>query len=367
METPLSPARASQYLHFGPSPEPGAGERFNLNFIGGAIMAATSAYRVPPVVAALAHDRTPAVTGTTHAVPAWEQDHVGQTAFRCRGAMLSVQNCAPGPRAYCADHVWQITLGETALIFGNAPTAFPREWQWYCGAFTAESVLDGFARGARGGLHPLWVPGNMPPGHAGDLRPGYWQGHPQSPRAFGSGRAACIIYQLRADAPLPWTHLFFPRAAFDEVHTEGRWIFARKGEGYAAIWTSTPGVWTTTGTWAERELKIPAPCSGTLAFVGDRELDDSFEAFVARARQLAPTWDQATATLTATLPGDHEPLVVAHDTGATQAGRPLSTRLARVSTPWGSLPLGELAFTLATPHGSYALDLREIESPAGIA
>ena len=362
METPLSPARALQYLHFGPSPEAGAGPRFNLNFIGGAIVAATSAYRVPPVIATLAHDRTPAVSGTTHTVPAWDQDHVGQTTFRCRGAMVSAQNCAPGPRAYCADHVWQITLGEQAVIFGNAPTAFPPEWQWYRGTFTAESVLDGYTRGVRGDLHPLWVPGNMPPGHAGDLRPGYWQGHPQSPRSYGAGRAAFIIYRLPADASLPWTHLYFPRAAFDEIIHDGHWIFARKGDGYAAIWTSTPGIWTTTGAWADRELKIPAPCNGTVAFVGDRQLDGAFDAFIVRARSLAPTWDRANAALSATLPGERQALVVDHDTGATRAGRPLSTRHARITTPWGSLPLGQLSFTLVSPHGEYALNLGHLEA-----
>lgn len=362
METPLSPARPLQYLHFGVSPERSTGERFNLNFIGGAIVAATSSYRVPPAIAALAHDRTPTVSGTTHVVPAWDQDHMGQTTFRCRGALLSAQNCAPGPRAYCADHVWQVTLGEQAVIFGNAPTAFPADWQWYRGAFTSESVLDGFASGVRGDLHPLWVPGNMPPGHAGDLRPGYWQGHPQSPRSFGAGRVAFVIYKIPADAPLPWTHLFFPRAAFDDVRTDGHWIFARKGEGYVAIWTSTPGAWTATGTWAGCELKIAAPCNGTLAFAGDHELDGSFDAFVVRAKQLAPTWDQTSATLAATLSGDNEPVVVSHDTGASRAGVALSTRHARETTPWGSLPLGELAFSLATPHGDYRLDLREISA-----
>jgi hypothetical protein len=201
----------------------------------------------------------------------------------------------------------------------------------------------------------------MPPGHAGDLRPGYWQGHPQSPRSFSTGRTAFVIYKLPPGAPLPWTHLFVPRAAFDEMRADGHWIFARKNDGYAAIWTSTPGVWTSSGTWAEVELKIPSPCNALFAFVGDRELDGTFEAFIARAKQIAPTWDPSSATLAGILPGESEPLVVAHDTGASRTGRELSTRRARITTPWGSLPLGQLAFTLETPHGDYALDLRQID------
>jgi hypothetical protein len=360
METALSPSRALQYLHFGDSPEESANARdprFNLNFIGGVIMTATSRYRVPSPIVAVANDRSPATSGVTHTVPAWDQDHVGQTTFRSRGALLSAQSTAPGPRAYCADHVWQITLGETALIFGNAPTAFPPEWQWYREAFTAESVLDGFARGVRGDLHPLWVPGNMPPGHAGDLRPGYWQGHPQAPRCFGAGRTAFVLYKLPPNSPLPWTHLFFPRAAFDELRTEGNWIFARKNSGYAAIWTSETGVWSTTGTWANRELKIPAGCNGTLCFAGDSELDGDFDAFVARAKQLDPAWDASKPSLSANLTGELRRIVVDHDAGATLDGQPLSTRGARISTPWGSLPLGELAFRLKTPYGEWSLDL----------
>ncbi|MBI2511156.1 MAG: hypothetical protein HYV96_04210 [Opitutae bacterium] len=392
METPVSPARALQYLHFGPSPEsdsrwsaltptrfpdadteqrvgvnalhppPATNDdrHFNVNFIGGVIVGATSTYRVPHAIAELAHDRTPTVSSATHIVPAWDQDHVGQTTFRCRGAMLSAQNCAPGPRAYCADHVWQITLGERAVIFGNAPTAFPPEWQWYREAFTSESVLAGYAGGIRGNLHPLWVPGNMPPGHFGDLRPGYWQGHPQSPRSFAARRAAFVIYRLPPAAPLPWTHVFFPRAEFDEVRATGNWIFARKGEGYAALWTSAPGVWTERGTWVGVELKIPAADTALFALVGDREIDGAFDTFIERACAAAPVWDAARATLAATPPGETERLEVRHDTGASRGGQPIATRSARVATPWGSLPLGELAFRLQAPGGDYAFDLRHL-------
>ena len=105
---------------------------------------------------------------------------------------------------------------------------------------------------------------------------------------------------------------------------------------------------------------IPALCSGTLVFVGDRLLDGMFADFIVQARRLSPTWDGASATLSAMLPGESEPLVVNHDTGASRGGHPLQTRRARITTPWGSLPLGTLAFSLATPYGDYSMDLREI-------
>jgi hypothetical protein len=53
--------------------------------------------------------------------------------------------------------------------------------------------------------------------------------------------------------------------------------------------------------------------------------------------------------------------MVVHDTGAHRGGRSLVTKGARVATPWGALPLGGLAFMLATPHGSHTIDLRELD------
>jgi hypothetical protein len=99
-----------------------------------------------------------------------------------------------------------------------------------------------------------------------------------------------------------------------------------------------------------------------LCFVGDSELDGDFAAFVVRAKQLDPAWDAAKPSLSAKLPGEVHRTVVDHDSGATLAGQPLSTRGARISTPWGSLPLGELAFQLKTPHGDWSLDLTKVKT-----
>jgi len=81
-----------------------------------------------------------------------------------------------------------------------------------------------------------------------DGKPGYWTGEASMPRSAQFERTAIHIYQPAWDEttdPLLWsvfgyrdyTHAYVPQDHFDEVAQDGNWTFARKGDGYIALWS----------------------------------------------------------------------------------------------------------------------------------
>ena len=89
---------------------------------------------------------------------------------------------------------------------------------------------------------------------AEDGRPGYWTGEASMPRSAQHERAAIHIYQPAWDETTdellwgvfgyqPFTHAYVPQDRFDEVAQEGRWTFARKGDGWIALWSWRTPTW----------------------------------------------------------------------------------------------------------------------------
>ncbi len=81
-----------------------------------------------------------------------------------------------------------------------------------------------------------------------DNSPGYWTGEASMPRSAQFERTGVHIYQPAwgpTSDPLLWsvfryrdyTHAYVPQDRFDEVTQDGNWTFARKGEGYIALWS----------------------------------------------------------------------------------------------------------------------------------
>jgi len=76
--------------------------------------------------------------------------------------------------------------------------------------------------------------------------PRYWTGYGTMPRSIQLQNVVISLYDVDttafiyvADQPL-YTHAFLPKAKFDEAYKEDGWFFARKGEGYLALWSSDP-------------------------------------------------------------------------------------------------------------------------------
>jgi hypothetical protein len=202
----------------------------------------------------------------------------------------------------------------------------------------------------------------MPPGHPGDVRPGYWQGNKVGPRSFGTGALAFLVFNIPANDPIPWAHVYLPRANFDTVREENNWIFLRKGDGYAALWLPSGYSTTDKGIWANSELKLNSPRAAVLSFIGNAARHGNFDNFIARARALQPQWNVETLTLSALSDekdaAPTERISVSYESGPSRGGQKIETRGARFQTPWGNMKLGSMTVRLHTPAGDYDLDLR---------
>ncbi len=112
-------------------------------------------------------------------------------------------------------HVWQATVDPEAYVFTTHP---------------ATDLIEGDDWGA-------------------DEKPGYWTGEASIPRSVQFERTGIHIYQPAWNSenidPILWglfgyqdyTHAFVPQDRFDEVVRDGRWTFARKGDGFIALWS----------------------------------------------------------------------------------------------------------------------------------
>ncbi|MBW2380850.1 MAG: hypothetical protein JRG70_15085 [Deltaproteobacteria bacterium] len=165
--------------------------------------------------------------------------------------------------------IWQATLGMDAVAFTTHP---------------ANESLDG-------------------------PTPRYWVGYGTMPRAIQVKNVVISLYDVDTetelyvtDQPL-YTHAFLPKDKFDDAHKEGGWFFARKGDGYLALWSSDPDA-----DWLENS----DPDSAEL---GDYEIIADGEKTIwicelARAPDYADFGAFKTAILGASLAADSEALSV---------------------------------------------------------
>lgn len=351
-----SPSRNLHFLYFGTE------SQLNLNFVGAVIEAATSPYRPPHLASEIASDHTSTfVTHTAHTVNVWANTtHLTKTTLRTPDVMLSTMISPGSPHRY-TEQVWQATLGPRALVFSNHPTLHKRAFSNHPG--TPQDILGVYENSAPSGPHPYWIIGNVPPGHYGDTRPGFWQGNSWGPRSYGEGSLAFLIYKIPSNDPLPWIHLFFPRLVFDEVKEKDAWIFGRKGDGYVGVWLPEGYEWTTRGVWAGIEARSLRPRNAILAYVGRAAVHGSFDGFIASTTSLGPKWDAHSLTLSAHSAMDGSLISVGYRNGPCRNGKPISTQFARFETPWGSMPLGSRHLVLERGGHRYELDLREVLAP----
>ncbi|WP_421120968.1 hypothetical protein ACE2AJ_06715 [Aquihabitans daechungensis] len=171
-------------------------------------------------------------------------------------------------------HTWQATIAPGAVVF----TTHPRT-----GAPAGEDWAD-------------------------DAKPGYWTGEASIPRSAQHERTGIHIYQPKWDAStndLLWsifgyqdfTHAYVPQDRFDQVEQSGNWTFARKDDGYIALWSWRTPRWRvadaavepTDGRTGPFELIAPGgPDNVWIVEVGDAADAGSFEDFVAAVTASEP-------------------------------------------------------------------------------
>jgi hypothetical protein len=221
--------------------------------------------------------------------------------YRTPDYLLScAQDYRPGKPGY-QQHIWQATLGIDAVVFTNHPGA-------------ADETS----------------------------RPNFWAGNGIMPRAAQHRNVLVCLYRTPDVDPFPYTHAYFPRAAFDEVVTRGHWVVARKGDGYVALYSQQPTRWLPDGATPDVELRALGLENAWICEMG-READwDGFDAFVEAVTGSAVVHKGMTVRYTSPSLGGvqfgwEEPLVVAgeevalHDT-------------PRFENPYCQVPFAETSF-----------------------
>ncbi|MES2460171.1 MAG: hypothetical protein V4671_06285 [Armatimonadota bacterium] len=167
--------------------------------------------------------------------------------FRTPDYMLScAQDFRPGRPGY-QQHIWQATLGIDAVVFTNHP-------------------------------------GNESESSAHGDRPNFWAGNRFLPRAAQEKNVLVCLHHVPSDDPLPFSHAYFPRDAFDETLQRGPWTFGRSGDGYLALFSQHPAAWTSGDS---AELRAESPDNIWICEMGTRVQHGDFARFVA-AIEAAP-------------------------------------------------------------------------------
>lgn len=113
--------------------------------------------------------------------------------------------------------------------------------------FLLSTALD-YRKGRQGYQQHPWIATLTPKAvvftnHPGgtDLKnsPTYWSGNEILPRAAQHRNVALSIYRLPENKRIQYTHAYFPAGEMDEICQSDNWIFARKGNGYLALYSST--------------------------------------------------------------------------------------------------------------------------------
>jgi len=116
--------------------------------------------------------------------------------------------------------------------------------------------------------------------------PDYWTGSGNLPRVFQVENVLVAIYNISTSPgmyvthDLTYTHAWFPRNAFDEVRENGKWIFARKDNGYIAMWSSNQYHWQDVGEWVDTELIAQGKKNIWICEMGREEKYGSFDRFI---------------------------------------------------------------------------------------
>lgn len=128
------------------------------------------------------------------------------------------------------------------------------------------------------------------------MRPGYWYGNGVMPALRQEGKLLGTIYVLPDNHPVQFTHAFLPKCKFDLVEQSSHWVFARKDDGYLALWSDGELI-RHDDELSDCELRVYGTESSYLCVVGSTCEDGSFDDFRERTLGLAPEFDTGAKTL----------------------------------------------------------------------
>ncbi|WP_168120106.1 hypothetical protein [Paenibacillus sp. HB172176] len=121
----------------------------------------------------------------------------------------------------------------------------------------------------------------------GTGRPDLWSGNDIMPRAVQYKDTLIGLYHVPEDSECLYTHAYMPREKFDECceipasDEAGRWVFAKKNEGYVALYSQHGFTWQSSGPYADQELICTARSNVWICQMGRAAEHGSFAAFIA--------------------------------------------------------------------------------------
>jgi hypothetical protein len=228
---------------------------YNQHLGGTVSLACAENYSLPEIIVAIAQDVPEELwSRESHCgqVDPWGEAKLGllrvnKVTYKTPDYMLcSAQDYHPGKRGY-QEHIWQATLGADAVAFVTHPACLSED---------------------------------------GSRRPNFWAGNYILPRVAQWKDLLIALHWLPDDDWLGFTHAYFPLHAFDEHALEGNWAFARKGNGYLALFAANGLELVTRGNTAYRELRSRGQKNIWLCHMGRAALDGSFAEFQAKVLSL---------------------------------------------------------------------------------
>ena len=150
------------------------------------------------------------------------------------------------------EHLWQATLGPEAVVFTTHP---------------ANSQEHGHAR------------------------PNFWAGSARLPCVALAHDTVLCLYDLSRGGGLPFTHAYFPTAAFNEYTISGLWAFGRNGNSYVALAGDGELTLTSGGPHAGQELRSAGGGWAWVCRMGRAATDGEFASFIRKVQQSVPHMD----------------------------------------------------------------------------
>ncbi len=206
----------------------------------GLVAMACSGYDFPLMIAGIATDQREEMWNRERHVISAAGDEINKVTYKTPDYMLaSAQDYRPGEKGY-QQHIWQATFGPDAVVFVNHPPVISEE-----------------------GAH----------------RPNFWAGNYILPRVAQWKDALIALHNLPEDDWLGFTHAHFPVYMFDAYEVRDNWAFARKGDGYLALYASNGLSLVKRGPAAYRELRAYGRETVWVCQMGRAAVDGSFEEF----------------------------------------------------------------------------------------
>ena len=112
----------------------------------------------------------------------------------------------------------------------------------------------------------------------------FWRGNVMVPRVAQWQETVVALYGPGPRVGLGYTHAHFPQHAFDEVSISDNWAFARKDEGYLALYAANGLQAVKTGLGAFRSLRSHGQENVWVCSLSRQTWDGDFQAFQTRVR-----------------------------------------------------------------------------------